>query len=257
MKSINIEVRWAVVAGKDGSPYSFPNRLSPFIRENYCHPVIYRWRISSSDAAQPEAVYVGEAEDLAKRIQGVRTPGSADKKAGQTDKRLREKFDKRLAAGCTIVLEIADFEDFKFNGVILAKRELHTRFQRCACENLFILVEIAAGRELLNRLVTFEDKATRLLSKHFPETVIALGAVAVDIRSLSTTLGRPTCRSALPDQRINSGVQIGKTTSSFPDKSFHAMSPNGAEHQSRLSYESLIPATSRLSTVRKNFSTIA
>jgi hypothetical protein len=169
MKSINVEVRWVVVKEEDGSPYSFPNLLSPFIRENYCHPVIYRWRMSSSDATRPEAVYVGEAEDLAKRIQGVRTPGNADKKAGQTNKRLRKEFDKRLADGYTILLEIADCEDFEFNGLVLAKRELHNRFHRCAWENLLILVELAAGREVLNRLVTIEDKATRLVSKHFPD----------------------------------------------------------------------------------------
>ena len=170
MKSIDIEVRWAVVTEIDGSPYSFPNCPSPFIRKNYCHPVIYRWTISSSGAAHPEVMYLGEAEDLAKRIQGVRTPGSADKKFGQTNKRLRKEFDERLAKGNRIFLEIADFEEFEVNGIRFSKQQLHNRFHRCALENLLILVELAAGREVLNRFVTIEDKATRAVSKLYPNT---------------------------------------------------------------------------------------
>jgi hypothetical protein len=168
VKSIDIEVRWVVVKEENGSPYSFPNRLSPFIRKNYCHPVIYRWSVSSSEAVQSEAVYVGEAEDLSVRIQRVLTPGETEKRGGQTNERLRKKFDEGLAKGNKISLETADFEDFEFNRVCLSKQQLHNRFHRCALENLLILVEVAAGREVLNHLPTFENKATRMLSKVYP-----------------------------------------------------------------------------------------
>ena len=68
-----------------------------------------------------------------------------------------------------MLLEIADFEDFEFNSVPFSKHRLHNRFHRCALENLLVSIELAAGREVLNRFATIEDKATRKLSKIFPD----------------------------------------------------------------------------------------
>jgi hypothetical protein len=168
VKAFFIEVRWSVVTEEDGSPYSFPKPFSPFIRKNYCSPVIYRWRVLSADSEGPEAVYIGEAENLSQRVQRVLTPSKSESKGGQTNRRLRKEFDERLTKGRVILLETADFEDFEFNSVRFSKQQLYNRFHRCALENLLLAIELTTGREVLNHYVTPEQKATHGLRKLFP-----------------------------------------------------------------------------------------
>lgn len=150
------------------SPYRFPNRLSPFIRSNHHSPAIYRWSVRSQDSQLPEAVYIGEAENLSVRVQRVLTPGKAESRSGQTNKRLRREFDNRLAKRKKISLETAEFEDFEINGVKFSNQQLQNRFYRCALENLLIIVEQATGRDVLNRFETLQEKAARKLNKIFP-----------------------------------------------------------------------------------------
>lgn len=97
-----------------------------------------------------EIVYIGEAEDLARRIQRVRTPARKGK-GGDTNKRLNKIFHEYLKADRTIVLDVADFEPCEINGVRIDREAIGDRFKRRMLENLVLAMEQQVGRyELLN-----------------------------------------------------------------------------------------------------------
>ena len=147
MKDLDIEVRWVPVLNAANTPYRYPAPHSrSFLKQNYPQPVVYRWRILPVENDK-ERVYIGEAEDLCNRIQGVRTPG----KSQSTNQQLSKYFAEQLSLNKEVALEIADFEPFSINGVRFSTDDLYSEAKRCFIENLLICLEEAAGHELLNK----------------------------------------------------------------------------------------------------------
>jgi len=119
-----------------------------------------------------ETVYIGEAEELTRRIQRVLTPSAAAKDSN-TNKRLHQIFQKRIAEGQKIVLDVADFEPFEINGVRFDQQSMGDRFKRRTLENLILVVTQASNQfELLNVFIDPLDKAREtLLRKMTPSQI--------------------------------------------------------------------------------------
>ena len=64
------------------------------------------------EGEQKEPIYIGEAEELPKRIQRVRTPSNKAKDSN-TNKRLHQIFQKYLTEGRIIVIDVADIDPFE------------------------------------------------------------------------------------------------------------------------------------------------
>jgi hypothetical protein len=160
----------AVLIAENGSGYEFPSKLTPFLRGRYSIPIVYRWRVHPGDQGKPEELYIGEAEDLARRIQRVLTPG-ADGKKKSTNARLREQLDMRRADGKHVYLDYLDFAPFELNDVLFTKELLREVFLRRAMENLSLYLAQVAGHELLNFRVDHVEKVSRELAKFPPHIV--------------------------------------------------------------------------------------
>lgn len=119
-----------------------------------------------------ETVYIGEAEELTRRIQRVLTP-SATAKDSNTNKRLHQIFRKRIAEGQKIVLDVADIEPFEINGVRFDQQSIGDRFKRRTLENLILVFTQASNEfELLNVFIDPLDKAREtLLRKMTPSQI--------------------------------------------------------------------------------------
>lgn len=169
MSELTIFVQWRTVLGREGAEaYSFPRKFTRFMKDKYATSAVYRWRVLQVAGESREPIYIGEAEDLIRRIQRVRTP-SKKAKEGDTNKRLHDIFMKYLKAGRTIVLDVADVEPFEINGLRFGQETMGDRFKRRALENILLaLAQKSKGFELLNVVVDPVDKAREALAKLKP-----------------------------------------------------------------------------------------
>ena len=178
VSGLNISVQWSTVLLREsGEPYYFPNKFTPYFRRTYAVPAVYRWRVMRRQPDEKETVYIGEAGDLARRIQRVLTP-SGTAKDTNTSKRLNQIFRKCLAKNQTVVIDIAKIEPFEINGIPFDQAGIGDLFKRRALENLLLVLEQARGEcRLLNMVIDYVAKAKEeLLTLYKPHEVEALFA---------------------------------------------------------------------------------
>jgi hypothetical protein len=174
MTSISIQWRTALWQ-PNGSTYNFPQKLTPEFRERYAVPAVYRWRVMRNQTRWPdelrEKIYIGEAEELTRRMQWVLTPFRAAKRS-DTSKRLNEIFTKLAAEGRAIVIEVADVDPFEINGIRFDKRDLGDRFKRRLLEAfLCVEAENSPNVELLNSRIEPLDRDREALLRMTPHQV--------------------------------------------------------------------------------------
>jgi hypothetical protein len=171
MSGYTIHYLWRSALAREGEPYQFPDPFTRFFRDKYSISAVYRWRVMRTSAETKEPIYIGEAEDLVRRIQRVRTPSRKGKK-GDTNKRLNELFLSYLSAGRKIVLDIADVEDFEINGTRFGRDTMGDRFKRKTIENLLLAIEQKSDSyEILNVTIDPVEKARKALMKLKPSEV--------------------------------------------------------------------------------------
>jgi hypothetical protein len=169
---LTLSVQWRTVLVRDnGEPYYFPDKFTRFFHDSYSLPVVYRWRAMRGQPGDRESIYIGEAEELPRRIQRVRTPPTGAKDSN-TNKRLHQIFQNYVRAGRRVVIDLADFEPFEVNGVRFDSDGLGDRFKRRALENLLLAIEQESKEfEILNMVVDPLDKARTALSKLKPHEI--------------------------------------------------------------------------------------
>jgi len=102
-------------------------------------PAIYGWFVNDIP------VYVGEAENLKRRIQYYTTPGPSQ----QTNQRMKEYFQERQAQGN--VVSLAVLRGIRLNGQRIGPGTLTDKFLRRLIEAICIRVFSESGYELQNR----------------------------------------------------------------------------------------------------------
>ena len=140
MSNLDIAVQWrTALVRENGEAYYFPDKFTSYFRETYAVSGVYRWRVMRISGEPKEPIYLGEAEDVLRRIQRVLTPHRTAK-APNTNGRLHKIFREHLASGRKIVLDIADIEPFELNGVRFDKNGFGDRFKRRALENILLVI---------------------------------------------------------------------------------------------------------------------
>ncbi len=165
MGGIDISFQWrSAVVQENGNAYNFPDKFTRFFREKYSVPVVYRWRVLKTQPGDKEPIYIGEAEELPRRIQRVRTPSKTAKDT-DTNKRLHQIFREFLSQGRAIVVDIADIDAFEMNGVHFGRDTMGDPFKRRAMENILLALAQKSGEfELLNVVVDpIEEAREKLL----------------------------------------------------------------------------------------------
>jgi len=165
---ITVQVSWrTVVTLENGQAYYFPQKFTRFMRDKYAIPAVYRWRVLRVQNGEPkEPIYIGESDDLIRRMQRVLTPSKSNKK-GNTNRRLHDLLAKYIADGRIIVVDIADVTPFEMNGIRFGKDTLSDRFKRRALENILLVIAQKAEAQwnLLNVLYDPVEVATHKISK--------------------------------------------------------------------------------------------
>jgi hypothetical protein len=166
-----VQVTWRSAMVIEGKAYCFPDKFALTFRESYSRPAVYRWRVMNVVHGEKEPIYIGEAENLVRRIQRVRTP-SLKAKASNTNLRLHKLFQEYVSLGRTIVLDVADCEPFEINGIRFGGDTMGDRFKRRAIENILLAgAQESPQFELLNVFVDPVEKARAMLSRIAPHQV--------------------------------------------------------------------------------------
>jgi len=169
MNGFRISFQWrSAVVEENGTAYTFPDRFTRFFREKYSVPAVYRWRVLKNQPGDKEPIYIGEAEELPKRIQRVRTPSKTAKDT-DTNRRLHQIFQQFLSQGRKIVIDVADVDPFEMNGVRFGGDTMGDLFKRRAVENILLALAQKSGEfELLNVVVDPVEEVREKLSRLSP-----------------------------------------------------------------------------------------
>jgi hypothetical protein len=121
------------------------------LRRHYERPAIYRWL---TERDEKSSVYIGETENLVRRLTHYLKPGPSQ----ITNKRLRDRLDEELRLGARISFETLAFDPFSINGHLYSTANLGSKEVRCFVENL-LLSQLPPEIERLNRLDSMQQKA--------------------------------------------------------------------------------------------------
>lgn len=167
MNVLEIDHRWEDVQSSHEHDYIYPSPMSLEMKKQYCGPAVYRWMVWTPND-RIYAYYVGETNDLAKRIQQYLSPG----KQQRTNLRLKAYFDEATSQGKRVAVQRLVFESFQLNHITFSMEQLtHTHLRR-TLENLNLAwLDIENGPVLLNRIFE-QDKARR--KRYFDSALMAL-----------------------------------------------------------------------------------
>lgn len=160
--SVLVQWRTAIVV-EAGPDKCFPRKFTRDFNQKYAVPGVYRWRVLRIPGEVKEPVYIGEAEDIANRIQRVLTPPRKTLKRN-TNGRLNTILSKHVAAGRTVALDIADVDPFEINDIRFGREAMGDRFKRRMIENLMlVLAQKSEQFELLNMVVEPLERVDRFI----------------------------------------------------------------------------------------------
>ncbi|WP_297487306.1 hypothetical protein [Thermococcus sp.] len=146
--TIEVEYEWKPVINDEGKRYSFPMRFKEFkrgFRSYYNFPAIYRWVIRKNE--EIIAVYIGEAENIGRRVYGYINPGPSQ----QTNKRLNSLFHECISTGLKVELELLKIHKLRIHGYDISPVDLSGKHLRLLLENLMIEIHRQNGYVLLNK----------------------------------------------------------------------------------------------------------
>jgi len=128
----DIRYCWNLVESEKGVPFEWGGRVSAYMKSNYSRPGVYRWSIWKEK--QLGAAYIGESEQVVRRIGQYLNPGSRD----STDRRLHDSLEKQFQKGLKVQLEFLFIEPTSLNSIRIANENLSDTFLRRMIENLII-----------------------------------------------------------------------------------------------------------------------
>lgn len=144
---LDLSYAWEPVLVKEGQEYHYSMPISRYMKEHYSCSAIYRWDIYEQIPEDKKQIYIGEAQILCpQRIQGYLTPGPSQ----QTNRRIKEKFQRFLKDGLKIRLEVLRLQRSFIGKIPLVPSELSNKFVRHCIEALLITNYQNKGYTLLN-----------------------------------------------------------------------------------------------------------
>lgn len=139
-----VSFKWTDLESAPERSYSFPLRPTSFMRR-YAAPGVYRWAVFVGE--ELEAVYVGEAEDILRRLRHYLSPGETQ----LTNIRLKQYLEGCVSRGRKVSFQFLEFEEFFINRDAFACSQLSDPFARKVIENLAILETFHLDCEVLNK----------------------------------------------------------------------------------------------------------
>ncbi len=139
---------WKPVRSDVNNFYYFPDEITPYMKDNYRNPQVYRWNIYKNRSEDKRIVYIGETKELCpNRIKNVLKPGPSQK----TNQRLNNEFKKYcLENNYHIRLEVCSIDKMNLGNRVICQEDLNRDFIRKLIEAMLIEHYQQKGFRLLN-----------------------------------------------------------------------------------------------------------
>jgi hypothetical protein len=144
--SSEIDYHWIPVNVNIAEEYQFPTQVSKFMREKYSGPAIYRWLPFKSQKGDVSLVYIGEADNFVRRVNGYLNPGSGQ----DTNIMMSNAFKYLQYSGHKVALEELKFTEFNLGSIKLSKEDLRSKLTRILLEHMFAVYLQKQGWVLMN-----------------------------------------------------------------------------------------------------------
>ena len=141
---IDLTYEWITVVHDDETPYRFPlpiKRSGP-----YAIPAVYRWLPFQQQPGDFRRAYIGESENLARRVCGYLKPGPSQK----TNIRMRQLMDGLVSDGLHVQLDVLRIDQLVIEDEPMPPNALVDRELRRLVENWMVWQHRRAGFEVLN-----------------------------------------------------------------------------------------------------------
>jgi hypothetical protein len=190
MSDLDIACAWDTVNCGPKIEYAYPHAVTKYIEEHYSKAAVYRWgffkarRNSDPEITQsPHAAYIGETENLARRLRGYLHPGPSQ----TTNKRLKAYLDEQLTLGTRIVLSILRFQAFhiiidreKSDARLVAEFGLGNPHIRKMMENLAVIVHDPVHCEILNKSLNPIERRLERAEKALRDSTLEQRLAAIE-----------------------------------------------------------------------------
>lgn len=133
MNCLEIKSRWVDVQSSVGVNYHYPGVVTPFMKEQYSRPSVYRWFVWAP-VRGVSALYVGETDNLARRTQQYLSPGRRQ----VTNLRLKAYFDDALKRDQRVQLQTLEFDPFQVNRLTVSAQSMGDTHIRRMLESLLL-----------------------------------------------------------------------------------------------------------------------
>jgi len=142
----NLNFVWEQVLSGPGQSYEFPHEVTPFMRREYRGPAIYRWLAYAQEIGDRRDIYIGEAENLSRRIQGYLQPGSNQ----QTNVRMNARFRALTSEGLHVTIQRLRIGSLSLGEYEVGSSDLFNKHVRVFIEHMLIAYYTKAGFTLMN-----------------------------------------------------------------------------------------------------------
>jgi hypothetical protein len=133
---IKLTYEWQAVYLRENVAYLFPMAISPYMRNRYKSPAVFKWDIHQKAAGDKKLVYIGEAQELCpRRLYGYLNPGPTQ----LANKKVNTEFRAYLKEKLSIGMEICQLQEITFGRSVLdadALTDKHVR--RMVAEALIV-----------------------------------------------------------------------------------------------------------------------
>ena len=133
---IKLDYQWETVYLRENVEYLFPLSVSPFMRNKYKEPAVFKWEVYQKTQGDKKLIYIGEAPELCpRRIYSYLMPGPTQ----VANKKVNTEFKAYLKENLKIKLEICRVQDLVFGGTLLDNNSLADKhIRRMILEALII-----------------------------------------------------------------------------------------------------------------------
>jgi hypothetical protein len=124
---LDCQYSWKPAYLRERVEYFFPADISPFMRNQYKGPAVFRWLVSPKPGETMATVYIGEAQEMCpKRLYGYLNPAPTQ----AANKKVNTDFREYLKDKRTVRLDLLDVQEFLIGGLVTETLSLQDKYAR-------------------------------------------------------------------------------------------------------------------------------
>jgi len=130
-----------------GDDYFFPMPITPFMRDRYRGPAVFKWEVYISKPGDLKKAYIGEAQELCpKRLYSYLNPG----KTQLAQKKINLDFREYLKEKLKVKLDVCEISELKFGGDEMGNDKMNSKWVRRMLVAAVVLNEEKRGYTVLD-----------------------------------------------------------------------------------------------------------